>query len=84
MPEPHRQPPPTDPASLSGQQLQALQKGYTEAIVNLGKRMEVRDRALDQACRLATTSGFTGNTMELAQLMFDFLTADLKSPPPVG
>lgn len=64
------------PETLSGAQLQALQKQYHDAIIALGKRMEVRDRALDQACKVC--AGISNiDVMPLAQKMFDFLTADL-------
>lgn len=63
------------PETLNAQQLQAMQKQYQEALVALGKRMELRDRALDQACRAC--QGINIDVVPLAQRMFDFLTADL-------
>lgn len=73
--------------TLSAQQLQTLQKQFAESIKALGQRMEVRDRALDQACRVVTAASFTQGPIEgrvsfhdplaLAKGMFEFLTADL-------
>ena len=79
------------PDTLSAQQLQGLQKQYVDELKKISHRMELRDRALDQACRVVTakcenvaaspseTEIVVRNPVGLAQEMFDFLTADL--PP---
>lgn len=63
------------PDTLSAQQLQVLQKQYQASLVELGKRMEIRDRALDQACRAC--AGINMDVVSVAKAMFEFLTADL-------
>jgi hypothetical protein len=77
------------PDTLSAQQFQNLQKQYVDELKKISHRMELRDRALDQAIKV-TTASLGGPAVEgkvilhpmtLAQEMFEFLTADL--PPAV-
>ncbi len=56
---------------LSGQQLAALQKQMAATIDRILRDVELRKLALDQACKMAGT----GNPVELAKLMHEFLTA---------
>jgi len=70
------------PDALSAQQLQNLQKAYADELKKISHRMELRDRALDQACRVVVGQPVSKETVELAVAMFEFLTADLQTPPP--
>jgi hypothetical protein len=68
------------PDTLSGAQLQTLQRSYQDELKKISHRMELRDRALDQACGLVKTVGnASSDAIGLAEKMFAFLTADL--PP---
>lgn len=80
------------PDTLNAAQLQNLQRAYQDELKKLSHRMELRDRALDQACAVVKASfGQDGKVegrvtfsdpLALAQAMFKFLTADLPAPAP--
>ncbi len=69
------------PDTLNAAQLQNLQRTYQEELKKLSHRMELRDRALDQACRVVTATQHPElpplDPVDLADRMFKFLTADL-------
>jgi hypothetical protein len=62
----------------SAQQFTALQRTFMEELRKIQGRMELRDKALDQAIKAAPLTN-RQDVMKLAQEMHDFLTADL--PP---
>ena len=79
------------PDTLNAQQMQALQRHFAEELKRISHRMELRDRALDQACGVVKASFnqppadgrvVFSDPLKLAQGMFEFLTADLQAPPP--
>ncbi len=68
------------PDTLSAQQLQNLQRFYQEELKKIQHRMELRDRALDQAVKVCIACTNLA-PMGLAEQMFKFLVADLQAAP---
>lgn len=66
---------------LNGQQMQALQKQYHEALMGIGRDIELRKYAIDQAFRLASASNGARDgvvtyhdPVALAKAIHDFIT----------
>lgn len=75
--------PESQPAAMNAAQVQAMQKQFADDLRKIQHRMELRDRALDQACRVVTANNSTlGDPLKLANQMFAFLTADLPASVP--
>lgn len=67
----------TSPETLSGQQVQAMRQQFAGELQKILAKLELRQKALDQACRMAEKPGAPGDVIDLANQMFEFLTSDV-------
>lgn len=60
----------SDDQPLNGQQIQAMQRQFQDALRKVISDTDLRKLALDYACKVAP-----GNPLDQAQKMYDFLSA---------